>query len=532
MKSKIAFALLCGAFVVQACDYRPPVAASDYKHYIDSFNAADDELVRNFYPNDRAWEFLSANIPLFDCPDKQLEETYYFRWWTFRKHIKETPEGFIITEFLPGVGWGGPHNAISCAAAHHFNEGRWLRDDRFLRDYARFWLEGSGKHASTVYSFWPAHALLAFDMVHPDSAFMAGLFPALEENQRTWEDGRYHAEQELFWQQDGRDGMEESISGSYGSSHGYRATINSYMYGNMTALAELAGRMEIGEKADFYGRKAERLKNAMDSRLWDAGADFYKVIPMTAELKLSDVRELHGYTPWYFSIPGKERGAAWRYLMDPEYFYAEYGPTTAEQCHPLFRISYEGHECLWNGPSWPYATSVTLTALANYLQENPASEYITDEDYFRLLTNYSRCHRITFEDGASQPWIDENLNPFTGDWISRTRLKTWSNGTWDAGKGGRERGKDYNHSTFNDLVITGLVGLRPSSGGTLTVNPLVPHGEWDYFCLEGIPYKGRSITVMYDKTGKRYNRGKGYRIFVDGRQAFRSSDYTKAEIAL
>lgn len=25
----------------------------------------------------------------------------------------------------------------------------------------------------------------------------------------------------------------------------------------------------------------------------------------------------------------------------------------------------------------------------------------------------------------------------------------------------KERGQDYNHSTCNDLIITGLVGLRP-----------------------------------------------------------------------
>ena len=70
------------------------------------------------------------------------------------------------------------------------------------------------------------------------------------------------------------------------------------------------------------------------------------------------------------------------------------------------------------------------------------------------------------------PWIDENLNPATGDWIARTRLKTWKNGTWDAGKGGKERGKDYNHSTYCDLVITGLVGLRPRPDDTVEVNPL------------------------------------------------------------
>src|SRR5580658_6039312 len=47
-----------------------------FRHYIDSFNAEDRELYRQYIPNDSSWAFLSGNIPLFECPDKQLEQTY------------------------------------------------------------------------------------------------------------------------------------------------------------------------------------------------------------------------------------------------------------------------------------------------------------------------------------------------------------------------------------------------------------------------------------------------------------------------
>ena len=48
-------------------------------------------------------DWMAKNVPRFDCPDKEIEEIYHFRWWTFRKHVKETPDGFVITEFLPKV---------------------------------------------------------------------------------------------------------------------------------------------------------------------------------------------------------------------------------------------------------------------------------------------------------------------------------------------------------------------------------------------------------------------------------------------
>ena len=113
--------------------------AERFQHYVDQFNKNDDELYQGNFPNAVAWDFLKDNIPLFNCPDEDIEQTYYFRWWTYRKHIKKTPAGFIVDEFLHNVGWAGKFNSIDCAAGHHFYEGRWLRDPLYLDDYTAFW---------------------------------------------------------------------------------------------------------------------------------------------------------------------------------------------------------------------------------------------------------------------------------------------------------------------------------------------------------------------------------------------------------
>ena len=112
---------------------RPRVLeAASFRHFIDAFNEDDQELYPESIPNKNAWDFLKDNLPLFDSPDQDINEIYYFRWWTYRKHVKETPEGFIITEFLPPVGWAGKYNSINCAAGHHLHEGRWLADGRYF----------------------------------------------------------------------------------------------------------------------------------------------------------------------------------------------------------------------------------------------------------------------------------------------------------------------------------------------------------------------------------------------------------------
>jgi len=282
-------------------------------------------------------------------------------------------------------------------------------------------------------------------------------------------------------------------------------------------IALLAGRPNIAKQ---FMAKAREIKALVQTKLWDDKAGSFKTLPRERETVV-DVRELHGYTPWYFNLPDGGYERAWQHLMDANGFYAAFGPTTAEQRHPRFAVSYEGHECQWNGPSWPFATSVTLTAMANLLN-NYSQDVVTKADYFRTLQIYTRSHRLKREDGSIVPWIDENLNPYTGDWIARTRLKTWKNGTWDPRKGGKERGKDYNHSTYCDLIISGLVGLRPRPHDTVEVKPLVPANRWDWFCLDNVLYHGQIITIVWDKTGTKYCRGKGLQVFANGQQIAQS----------
>jgi len=198
----------------------PALLRSDsFQHYIDGFNRQDHELYRHAFPNAQAWAFLGQNIPLLDCPDADLQEIYYFRWWTYRKHLKQTPDGYVLTEFLPAVSWAGKYNTISCAAGHHLHEGRWLHDPRYLDDYSRFWFHGGGEPRR--YSFWAADSIWARALVTGDASLPRELLPDLVINYEAWEK-EHRATNGLFWQIDDRDGMEVSIGGS-----GYRATINS-----------------------------------------------------------------------------------------------------------------------------------------------------------------------------------------------------------------------------------------------------------------------------------------------------------------
>ncbi len=531
MKRVILAVLFASSAALQSAAAGPMVLSHDaIREHVETFNRNDHTHFGQAVSNEEAADWMAANIPLFDSPDPDINEIYHFRWWTFRKHIRDTEDGYVITEFLPEVSWSGKHNTISCPAGHHFREGRWLRDTRYLDDYAVFWFRRGG--SPRLYSFWAADSILAHARVTGDFTRAIDLLPDLVANYRAWKEARLEPSG-LFWQIDDRDGMELSVGGRGHGGRGIRPTINSYMYGDARAIAAIADCAGEEDLAATFRDKADRLRALVQDELWDPEARFFKVLPRGADATWVDVRELHGYTPWYFNLPEPGRGheTAWKQLTDPRGFHAPYGPTTAERRHPDFTISYEGHECQWNGPSWPFATTVTLVAMANLLNDYE-QDVVGARDYFDTLRTYTRSHRLEREDGTVVPWIDENLNPLTGDWIARTRLSTWKNGTWDPGKGGRERGKDYNHSGYCDLVITGLIGLRPRADGTVVVNPLVPGGTWDYFCLDGVPYHGRSLTILYDKNGERYEKGRGLRVFADGRLIASSDKITRLEAEL
>jgi len=157
-------------FIILGCDDKQHFNLLNSKilqTYVEKFNGNDEELYIQHISNDSALSFLARNIPLIEIPDKEIEETYYFRWWTYRKHIKDTEDGFVITEFLPKVSWAGIHNTINCPAGHQIYEGRWLRDPKYIADYISFWLNDSGDGIRS-YSFWVADAVLSFQSVHQD----------------------------------------------------------------------------------------------------------------------------------------------------------------------------------------------------------------------------------------------------------------------------------------------------------------------------------------------------------------------------
>ena len=482
----------------------------DFAHYAEHFNTMEDENIVTTIPNAQSSEWMRKNIPLFDCPQENFREMYYYRWWTLRKHIKRTPVGYGMTEFLVDRSYADRYNLIACAIGHHVMESRWLRDTTYLHQILRTWYFGNEGKAMTKmnkFSSWNPYAVQQLFKVQGDTAFVLSLKPRLEEEYARWESTN-RLPSGLYWQGDVQDGMEESISGGRKKQYA-RPTINSYMCGNAEALAWMNGLTWDVEKTRLYKAKADTLRHLIVTHLWNEKDQFFETRRGDVADTLAAAREAIGYIPWYFNLTftNPKYDVAWLQLLDEQGFSAPYGLTTAERRHPQFRSHGVGR-CEWDGAVWPFATSQTLTALANYLNDYPAPHVVGDSVFFRQMELYveSQHHR-------GRPYIGEYLDEKNGAWLM----------------GDRERSRYYNHSTFNDLMITGIVGLRPQDDGSIVVNPLLPDNQWDYFCLDGVNYRGHMLTIIWDKDGQHYHQGSGLILLVDGQCRAHRPDLGKLE---
>ncbi|WP_442591129.1 MGH1-like glycoside hydrolase domain-containing protein [Pedobacter sp. AW31-3R] len=470
--------------------------ASIMKNDIDYFNSLDKEDVRNFVSNAATYEWLSDQIPLFECPDSAIQKIYYYRWWTLRKHLKQTPEGYIFTEFITPMKHGGKYNAISSALGLQVNEARWLHNQEFVQKYVTFWLDedkATTKPHFHNFSSWVDDAVYNLYLVNGDKEFLRQHISALSLDYQLWEKERQLPNQ-MFWQFDVKDAMEESISGSRKEKN-IRPTINSYMYGNAAALSKIAAVVGADSIQKTYEDKAAILKKLVMEQLWDEQASFFKV--RKEKGGFADAREAIGLIPWYFNLPPDKNtyAVAWDQLIDTAGFTAPWGLTTAERRHPLFRTHGSGHGCEWDGAVWPYATTQSLKALSNLLNNYKSHGKMNPTVFYNEFHKYALSHIM---DGKT--YIGEYQDEKNGEWL----------------KGDHPRSRFYNHSSFTDLVINDLVGLKPAEDNTLEIRPLIPAGQWEWFCLDNVWYHGHAVTVLWDKTGKKYGKGKGLRVYVDG----------------
>lgn len=236
-------------------------------------------------------------------------------------------------------------------------------------------------------------------------------------------------------------------------------------------------------------------------------------------------------------------------------------PTARSRCrNRCFNWTADEGECNWAGPSWPYETSRVLSGLANLLNDYMYNVSTTETEgggeresgaeggdadrrrlggmssqhYMQLLKQYAVSMTQSHPANSSLPYIGENIEPDQGFWQARAveyGAEPGSHG-YKEPQADRDRSVDYNHSTFIDLILEGLVGLRAALGSLFTVNPL--GAGLAYWAADNIPYHNHSLSIAWDAAGTRHYPGckQGLCVWLDGKVVATSPTLTKLELTL
>ena len=378
-----------------------------------------------------------------------------------------------------------------------------------MDSYINYMYQGGGNNRS--YSEGIADAAYARYLVNADSAFIVDQLETMKSIYNQWND-HWVPEKNLYYIPAMPDATEYTIAsidasgGKDGFEGGdaFRPTINSYMYGNAMAISKIASLKGDIVTSEDYLTRAHSLKQNIETNLWNDSlrhfTDRFKVNNQYVRYwNFIRGRELAGMIPWFYNLPRDDDkfSEAWRHVLDTTQLLGEFGLRTNEPSYEYYFKQFVFNDgkpgSQWNGPSWPYQSSQVITGMANLLN-NYHQNVATKSDYLNLLRLFTKQHYLP--NGKIN--LVENYHPNKGGPIV---YFYWSN--------------HYNHSSYNNLVISGFCGIRPDESDTLTINPLIDNSI-EYFCLDDVRYHGHKLTLVYDKEGNKYKFGKGLTVLVDG----------------
>lgn len=491
-------------------------------------------LTQQYFGNDAPW--YASRIPLFESSDPNLDAVYYYRWNIFRAHQRDLGSlGYISTEFLDDVSWElYPFASLNDATGFHLGEGRWLRDRRFAHDYIDFMYTyhdesstyGNDRHFSEaiVDAAWRTY------LVDGDLDAISQHLDAMQTIYDQWDD-HFDSTKGLYWVEPLYDATEYTIAsidasgGQDGFSGGqaFRPSINSFMYANARAIANIATATGDTSTAATYNARAEAIQGNLTESLWNSTLEhfidrYYVSNDYVTYWDFIRGRELVGLTSWAWDIVPDEAqyAQAWTHALTVgSDLRTAAGLQTVEPSYEYYMRQYRYDsvsglkECQWNGPIWPFQTTSALNGLSNLLDHYTTQDVAQNSDWVDILRLYAQMHYDV--DGKLN--IVENYYPNNGSvlvWLARS--------------------PHYFHSGFVDLILGGLVGIRPRDDDFLEVNPLVDDSI-SWFRVENVLYHGHNVSIQWDVDGSHYGT-EGLLVEVDGTQVNSSSTLTRLTSAI
>jgi hypothetical protein len=489
--------------------------------------------------------WFAENVPYFDCSDPAFKKMWYYRWWIVRFHLVDLRDGATedLRDFAFYEGKLGFDNPIVFAVPAQLKELAYLRDPAYaLSQLANAYRNRAANGAivdppgspywGETYSHWTVQAAAELNRVQPiPRRTLAELLPLMAADVRAWmsaydADGDALPERSLprvtgydldilswwFWagtklDQEARPPAME------------RVDFASFVYGNAAGLVELAAAAGDDALAAEFRDLAARIRGAALEQLWDDETAFFYA-QRASDGARAPLRELHGLFPFATGLAPDQATyrRALRYLVDPQEFWARFPPVITSQAH--YRDwSWEMDGLTRNIAPHPISMGgrTVLQAIRHYDQD-----VVTAGHLMELLRRYNDLVYPGVH--PNDPTWRPNAHEYYSQWEPYAREP-------------RPKPSDISHdfhSMWLSLVIEGPVGLVPRADDVLEIDPLAD--DWAYFLVDGLRYRGRDVTVAWDRPGDGAPRYDGFpeglSVRIDGSQVAHRDDLGRLEIDL
>ncbi|NUS06587.1 MAG: hypothetical protein HOV97_28980 [Nonomuraea sp.] len=471
-----------------------------------------EQALRRQLQDYNAW--WAENLPYIDVPDENIKKFVYYRWWLMRFNFLDADIPGNDFQFPTSVeGALGYNNAIVLTVPMFIQDLKYLRDP--IYSYGPWVSAGevsrNGKYTdnpgdpenwSNSYTQYISAAALESYQLH-------GGQPSILRNL-----ARY-AEKDVKGQLDAYDSNDngvieydwEAMTGNDAdavSFHYYdRANERlegAYVYANAMAASQAYALAGDAAKAAELRGVADKVKNGILTLLWDDQDKLFKHRDLQTG-NLIPWKESNNYIPYATGLvptDDPKYREALRLWADPAE-YPIFPAYTANQKDKA-EAAAAGKP---GSNNFSQINSTRNFALFSKALRDYANPYITADQYKQLLYWNAWSQYV----GGDTRYPD--ANEFWANWNPATKSIDY---------------RSWIHHTIlgssNWTVIEDVMGLRPRSDGKVELWP-VDIG-WDHFTVNGVDYRGKDLTIVWDKPGDGATHyagvPEGYSILVDGKR--------------
>lgn len=208
-------------------------------------------------------------------------------------------------------------------------------------------------------------------------------------------------------------------------------------------------------KADYCLRKYNSIKKAVAKYMWNEKESYF--FELTEDFRqIEKVKQIGGILCLFLLDPKNPQGLL-NNLADDKKFNQKYGiASTSKDSFGYFPNNTingtRAHTCMWNGPTWPFSSSLALLAVGSFIKRMKNTR-LKDKyvQYFKEeFEKYTKLHFLS--GNMDNPCIVEHYDCETGIPLS-----------------GQD---DYNHSCYIDIFIRHICGLDIDDSGCINFSPL------------------------------------------------------------